>query len=116
MLSSTTDFKNNLYLKKNTNITCMAAKAVGLIKLALDAGKASPGPPVGPALGAKGVNIMAFCKEYNAKTSENIGTVIPVEITVFEDKTFSLKLKTPHASVLIKSAAAIDKGAANAKS
>merc|ERR1711998_314352 len=92
-----------------------ASKVVGTIKLALDAGKASPAPPVGPALGSKGVNIMAFCKEYNAKTADKIGTVIPVEITVFEDKTFDLKLKTPPASVLIKNAARLDKGSANPK-
>merc|ERR1711977_795092 len=67
------------------------------------------------ALGAKGVNIMAFCKEYNAKTADKVGTVIPVEITVFEDKTFALKLKTTPTSVLIKSAARLDKGSANPK-
>merc|ERR1712224_340443 len=89
--------------------SCMAAKVSGLIKLALDAGKASPAPPVGPALGAKGVNIMAFCKEYNAQTADKIGTVIPVEITVFEDKSFTFKLKTPPTSVLIKQEAGLKK-------
>merc|ERR1719387_2546771 len=102
-------------LSSKHQFTCMAGKVVGMIKLALDAGKASPAPPVGPALGAKGVNIMAFCKEYNAKTAEKAGTVIPVEITVFEDKSFTFKLKTPPAAVLIKAAAKIDKGSMNSK-
>merc|ERR1712224_1049450 len=93
--------------------SCMAAKVSGKIKLALDAGKASPAPPVGPALGAKGVNIMAFCKEYNAQTADKIGTVIPVEITVFEDKSFVFKLKTPPTSVLIKKKVGLEKGASN---
>merc|ERR1712224_1193649 len=93
--------------------SCMAAKVSGIIKLALDAGKASPAPPVRPALGAKGVNIMAFCKEYNAKTAEKIGTVIPVEITVFEDKSYTFKLKTPPTSVLIKDKVGLKKGASN---
>merc|ERR1712151_314489 len=95
---------------KSWKNNCKALKVAGIIKLALDAGKANPAPPVGPALGAKGLNIMAFCKEYNAKTASEIGTVIPVEITVFEDKSFSIKLKTPPTSVLIKKAAGIDKG------
>ena len=82
----------------------------GFIKLAIEAGKASPAPPIGPALGSKGINIMAFCKEYNAKTQEKAGTVIPVEITVYEDKSYSFILKTPPASVLLKKAAGIDKG------
>merc|ERR1711907_307520 len=92
---------------------CQANKVVGIIKLALDAGKANPSPPVGPALGAKGVNIMSFCKEYNAKTADKIGTVIPVEITVFEDKSFTFKLKTPPTSVLIKKEVGLEKGASN---
>ena len=82
----------------------------GFIKLAIEAGKASPAPPIGPALGAKGVNIMAFCKEYNAKTQDKAGTVIPCEITVFEDKSFTFILKTPPASVLLKKAAGVAKG------
>ncbi|NEQ64137.1 MAG: 50S ribosomal protein L11 [Symploca sp. SIO1B1] len=89
----------------------MAKKIVAVIKLALPAGKANPAPPVGPALGQHGVNIMAFCKEYNAKTSEQAGMVIPVEISVFEDRSFTFILKTPPASVLIKKAAGIEKGA-----
>ena len=90
----------------------MAKKVVALIKLALPAGKANPAPPVGPALGQHGVNIMAFCKEYNAKTSDKAGMIIPVEISVFEDRSFTFILKTPPASVLIKKAAGIEKGAA----
>ncbi|MGD1919173.1 MAG: 50S ribosomal protein L11 [Pleurocapsa sp.] len=89
----------------------MPRKVVALIKLALPAGKANPAPPVGPALGQHGVNIMAFCKEYNAKTSDKAGLVIPVEISVFEDRSFTFILKTPPASVLIKKAAGIEKGA-----
>lgn len=89
----------------------MAKKVVALIKLALPAGKANPAPPVGPALGQHGVNIMAFCKEYNAKTSDQAGMVIPVEISVFEDRSFTFILKTPPASVLLKKAAGVDKGA-----
>ncbi len=89
----------------------MPRKVVALIKLALPAGKANPAPPVGPALGQHGVNIMAFCKEYNAKTAEKVGLVIPVEISVFEDRSFTFILKTPPASVLIKKAAGIEKGA-----
>ncbi|MBE9168167.1 50S ribosomal protein L11 [Pleurocapsales cyanobacterium LEGE 06147] len=89
----------------------MAKKVIALIKLALPAGKANPAPPVGPALGQHGVNIMAFCKEYNARTADKVGLVIPVEISVFEDRSFTFILKTPPASVLIKKAAGIEKGA-----
>ncbi len=89
----------------------MPRKVVSIIKLALPAGKANPAPPVGPALGQHGVNIMAFCKEYNAKTSDKAGLIIPVEISVYEDRSFTFILKTPPASVLIKKAAGIDKGA-----
>ncbi|MBD1910145.1 MULTISPECIES: 50S ribosomal protein L11 [unclassified Leptolyngbya] len=88
----------------------MAKKVVAVIKLALDAGKANPAPPVGPALGQHGVNIMAFCKEYNAKTSDQPGMVIPVEISVYEDRSFTFVLKTPPASVLIRKAAGVDRG------
>jgi len=88
----------------------MAKKVSKIIKLALDAGKANPAPPVGPALGAAGVNIMMFCKEYNARTSDKAGTVIPVEISVFEDRSFTFVLKTPPASELLKKAAKIPKG------
>ncbi|KAJ8513411.1 hypothetical protein OPV22_003845 [Ensete ventricosum] len=92
-----------------------AKKVVGIVKLALEAGKATPAPPVGPALGSKGVNIMAFCKEYNAKTADKAGYVIPVEITVFEDKSFTFILKTPPASVLLLKAAGVEKGSKDPK-
>jgi large subunit ribosomal protein L11 len=90
----------------------MAKKVVTVIKLALPAGKANPAPPVGPALGQHGVNIMAFCKEYNAKTSDQVGMIIPVEISVYEDRSFTFILKTPPASVLIRKAAGVEKGSA----
>jgi len=88
----------------------MAKKVTAIIKLALPAGKANPAPPVGPALGQHGVNIMMFCKEYNAKTADQAGMVIPVEISVFEDRSFTFVLKTPPASVLIRKAAKIERG------
>jgi len=89
----------------------MAKKVVAAIKLALPAGKANPAPPVGPALGQHGVNIMAFCKEYNAQTADQAGTTIPVEIFVYEDRSFTFTLKTPPASVLLLEAAGVEKGA-----
>lgn len=85
-------------------------KVVGKIKLQIPAGKANPAPPIGPALGQHGVNIMQFCKEYNAKTQDKAGTVVPVEITVYEDRSFDFVLKTPPCSELIKKAAKISKG------
>jgi len=88
----------------------VARKVIGLIKLQVPAGKANPAPPVGPALGQHGVNIMAFCKEFNEKTSGQDGMIIPVEITVYEDRSFSFITKTPPAAVLLKKAAGIDKG------
>ncbi len=88
----------------------MPKKVVGFVKLALSAGKATPAPPVGPALGQHGANIVMFCKEYNARTADKIGLVIPVEISIYEDRSFSFTLKTPPASVLIAKAARIDKG------
>ena len=88
----------------------MAKKVTGLIKLALPAGKATPAPPVGPALGQHGVNIAAFCKEYNAKTTDKTGLIIPVEISVYEDRSYTFILKTPPASVLLANAAKIKKG------
>ena len=88
----------------------MAKKVVGMIKLQLPAGKASPAPPVGPALGQHGVNIMGFCKEFNAKTAKQAGLIIPVVITVYQDRSFSFILKTPPAAVLLKKAAGIDSG------
>ncbi len=87
-------------------------KAVGKIKLQIPAGKANPAPPIGPALGQHGVNIMQFCKEYNAKTSDQAGMIVPVEITVYEDRSFDFILKTPPASVLLRKAANIEKGSA----
>nr|YP_010938226.1 ribosomal protein L11 [Meringosphaera mediterranea]WLD05739.1 ribosomal protein L11 [Meringosphaera mediterranea]WLD05851.1 ribosomal protein L11 [Meringosphaera mediterranea]WLD06071.1 ribosomal protein L11 [Meringosphaera mediterranea] len=88
----------------------MAKKVVATIKLALPAGKANPAPPVGPALGQHGVNIAAFCKEYNARTSDKGDLIIPVEISVYEDRSYSFILKTPPASVLLTKAAKINKG------
>lgn len=87
-------------------------KAVGKVKLQIQAGKANPAPPIGPALGQHGVNIMAFCKEYNAKTQDKVGTIIPVEITVYEDRSFTFILKTPPAAELLKKAAGVEKGSA----
>ena len=88
----------------------MAKKVVSIIKLAIEAGKANPAPPIGPALGQRGVNIVAFCKEYNAKTADKVGFIIPVEITVYEDKSYTFVLKTPPASILLKKAAGVPKG------
>lgn len=88
----------------------MAKKVRAIIKLQIEAGKANPAPPVGPALGQHGVNIMGFCKEYNEKTSSQAGSIIPVEITVYEDRSFTFTLKTPPASDLLKKAAGVEKG------
>jgi len=88
----------------------MAKKITALIKLALPAGKATPAPPVGPALGQHGINIAAFCKEYNARTSEKNGLIIPVEISVYQDRSYTFILKTPPASVLLANAAKVKKG------
>ncbi len=88
----------------------MAKKVVGSIKLQIPAGQANPSPPVGPALGQHGVNIMEFCKAFNAKTQEQAGMIIPVVITVYADRSFSFILKTPPASVLLKKAAGVEKG------
>jgi large subunit ribosomal protein L11 len=88
----------------------MAKKVTAIIKLAITAGKANPAPPIGPALGQHGVNIMMFCKEYNARTADQTGLVVPVEISVFEDRSFTFILKTPPASVLIQKAAGIERG------
>ena len=89
----------------------MAKKVRALIKLQLQAGKATPAPPVGPALGQHGVNIMAFVKEYNEKTASQTGTVVPVHITVYEDRSFTFAMRTPPASELLRQAASIEKGA-----
>lgn len=88
----------------------MAKKATGLIKLQIPAGQANPAPPVGPALGQKGVNIMDFCKAFNAATQDKAGMIIPVVITVFEDRSFTFITKSPPAAVLLKKAAGIAKG------
>ncbi len=88
----------------------MAKKVVGQVKLQLPAGKATPAPPVGPALGQHGVNIMEFCKQFNAKTSDQAGLIIPAVITVYADRSFTFELKTPPASVLLKKAAGVESG------
>ncbi|MDO8847534.1 MAG: 50S ribosomal protein L11 [Coriobacteriia bacterium] len=88
----------------------MAKKVVGFIKLQIPGGQANPAPPVGPALGQHQVNIMQFCQAYNAETQDKIGTIIPVEITVYEDRSFTFVLKTPPAAVLLKQAAGIESG------
>ena len=88
----------------------MAKKITAVIKLAINAGKANPAPPIGPALGQHGVNIMMFCKEYNARTADQAGMVVPVEISVYEDRSFTFILKTPPASKLIAKAAGVETG------
>ncbi len=88
----------------------MAKKVIRVIKLQIPAGKANPAPPVGPALGQAGVNIMGFCKEFNARTESEAGMIIPVEITVYEDRSFTFITKTPPAAVLLKKAAGIESG------
>jgi large subunit ribosomal protein L11 len=93
----------------------MAKKIKAVIKLQLPAGQATPAPPVGPALGQHGANIMAFCKEYNEKTSSQAGSIIPVEISVYEDRSFTFVLKTPPASDLIRKALSIEKGSSAQK-
>ncbi len=91
----------------------MAKKVKTIIKLQLPAGKATPAPPVGPALGQHGVNIMGFVKEYNEKTSSQAGTIIPVAITVYEDRSFTFVVKTPPASELLRKAVGVEKGSSN---
>ncbi len=88
----------------------MAKKIVGFIKLQIPAGKANPAPPIGPALGQRGVNIMAFCKEFNAKTQKQVGSILPTVITVFADKSFTFITKSPPASDLLKKAAKLESG------
>jgi large subunit ribosomal protein L11 len=88
----------------------MAKKIKAIVKLQIPAGKANPAPPVGPALGQHGVNIMAFCKEYNTRTASQVGTIIPVEITVYQDQSFTFITKTPPATDLLKKAAGVEKG------
>lgn len=91
----------------------MAKKVMTTVKLQIEAGKATPAPPVGPALGQHGVNIMGFVKEYNEKTSSQAGNIVPVEITIYEDRSFSFITKSPPASDLLRKAAGIDKGSGN---
>jgi len=93
----------------------MAKKVTGFIKLQVPAGAANPAPPVGPALGQHGVNIMEFCKQFNARTQGQPGMIIPVEITVYADRSFTFITKTPPAAVLIKKAIGLDKGSASSK-
>ena len=90
----------------------MAKKLKAIVRLQFNAGKANPAPPVGPALARHGINIMAFCKEYNARTSNRVGEVIPAEITIFTDGSFTFILKSPPTAVLLKKAAGVDKGSA----
>lgn len=92
----------------------MAKKVKAVIKLQIEAGKATPAPPVGPALGQHGVNIMAFCKEYNDQTKAQAGSIVPVEITVYEDRSFTFVTKTPPVSDLLKRALGIEKGSSAA--
>jgi large subunit ribosomal protein L11 len=91
-------------------VSYVAKKVIRVIKLQIPAGKANPAPPVGPALGQAGVNIMGFCKEFNARTESEAGMIIPVEITVYEDRSFTFITKTPPAAVLLKKAAGIESG------
>ena len=93
----------------------MAKKVRALIKLQIEAGKATPAPPVGPALGQHGVNIMGFVKEYNERTAQQAGSIVPVELTVFEDRSFTFIIKSPPASDLLRKAAGVDKGSGNPK-
>src|SRR5574338_1597481 len=90
----------------------MAKKFKAIVRLQLEAGKANPAPPIGPALAGHGLNIMAFCKEYNARTSARAGEIIPAEISIYTDGSFTFILKSPPASVLLKKAAGVDKGSA----
>lgn len=91
----------------------MGKKVKAVVKLAIEAGKATPAPPVGPALGQHGINIMAFCKDYNARTAHMAGSIIPAEITVFQDNSFRFVLKTPPATDLLKKAAGVRKGSSD---
>ena len=91
----------------------MAKKVKAIVKLQIEAGKATPAPPVGPALGQHGVNIMAFCKDYNDQTASQSGSIVPVEITVYEDRSFTFVTKTPPAADLLKKALGVDKGSDN---
>lgn len=91
----------------------MAKKVKAIVRLQIPAGKANPAPPIGPALAGHGINLMAFCKEYNARTSNRMGEIVPAEITIFTDGSFTFILKTPPASVLLRKAAGVEKGSSN---
>jgi large subunit ribosomal protein L11 len=93
----------------------MAKKVRAVVRIQLEAGKATPAPPVGPALGQHAINIMQFCKEYNEKTSSQAGQIVPAEVTVFEDRSFTFVLKTPPASDMLRKAAGVDKGSSAQK-
>jgi len=97
------------HITDDKEVCLVAKKVIDIVKLQIPAGKANPAPPVGPALGQAGINIMGFCKEFNAQTQDQAGLIIPVEITVFEDRSFTFITKTPPAAVLLKKAAGIDK-------
>src|SRR5512139_737337 len=90
----------------------MAKKVIAIVKLEIEAGKANPAPPIGPALAQHGINLMAFCKEYNAKTSNRMGDIIPAEITIYSDQSFTFVLKTPPTASLIRKVLGLDKGSA----
>ena len=91
----------------------MAKRIKAVVRLQIPAGKANPAPPIGTALGPQGVNIMAFCKEYNARTQDQVGSIIPAEITIYEDRSFTFITKTPPVTDLLKKAAGVEKGSAN---
>ncbi len=93
----------------------MAKKVRAIVKLQIEAGKATPAPPVGPALGQHGVNIMGFVKEYNARTASQVGDIVPAVVTVFQDRSFSFELKTPPAAAMLRKAAGVEKGSGEAK-
>ncbi len=93
----------------------MAKKVVGYVKLQIPGGQATPAPPVGPALGQKGINIMEFCKQFNARTQDKMGLILPVIVTIYSDKSFTFVIKTPPASILLKKAAGIEKGSSEPK-
>lgn len=103
----------NRFKRKKNHIMAPKKKVSALIKLEIQAGKANPAPPLGPALGSHGVNIMDFCKAYNDQTKDKIGQIVPVEITVYEDRSFTFVLKTPPAAALLKKAAGVEKGTEN---
>lgn len=103
-------------MKIKKQFSCkMAKKVVGYVKLQIPGGQATPAPPVGPALGQRGINIMEFCKQFNARTQDKMGLILPVIVTVYSDKSFTFVVKTPPASVLLKKAAGIEKGSSEPK-